>query len=122
MVGGPTYRAHAKVFPGESSAFIANGGDAYGCRYPLGGTVVGTFNVFELRVKTLDPRGRDDGGAVRRLPSWGRRRGAPISVGVAPVSSVASFGHPCTFLFILDLLCKRISSSPCIGSAVWLYL
>jgi hypothetical protein len=52
------------------------------------------------------------------LPCWGRHRGAPISLGLVSVSSVANCGVPCFLLFIFDLLCKRIASSPCIGSAV----
>jgi hypothetical protein len=31
---------------------------------------------------------------------------------------MASFGFSCPLLFIFDLLCKRVFSLPCIGSAV----
>jgi hypothetical protein len=72
--------------------------------------------MLDLRVKTPDRRSR----RWRRgasLPSWGivvelfstRSRSGVIG---------ASFGSSYYLLFILDLLCKRVSSSPCIGSVV----
>jgi hypothetical protein len=48
----------------------------------------------------------------------GRRQGVAVSLGLVPVSSVASIDFPYIFLFILGLLCKRVPSSLFIGSAV----
>jgi hypothetical protein len=68
-------------------------------------------------VKTLDHFGLGDGGRIASLPScgvvWssGRLRSCFDVFG-----GKSSFF--CTFLFIFGLLCKRISSSLCIGSAV----
>jgi hypothetical protein len=76
------------------------------------------LSALRLRVKILDLRGLDGGGANASLPSWGRRCGAPIILGLVSLFSVASFGFPCFLLLIFDLLCKRFSSPPCIGSAV----
>jgi hypothetical protein len=60
-----------RFFREKALRFGANGGDAYGCRNPIGGAVVVTFSPLKLRVKTLDHRGLDDGGAVRRFPLEG---------------------------------------------------
>jgi hypothetical protein len=54
-----------RFFRAKAQRFDANGGDACGCRNPLGGVVVGTFYTLGLRVKTLD-FGLDDGGVTRR--------------------------------------------------------
>ena len=49
----------------------ANGGDACGYCYPLGGVVVVTLAVGGLRVKTIDHLGLDDSDALRRYPLGG---------------------------------------------------
>jgi hypothetical protein len=96
----------------------ANGSDACGCRNPFGGVVVAILSALRLRVKTLDLHGLDGGGAVRRYPLEGVVV-EPRFHSVVSMFSVASFGFPCFFfLLIFDLLYKRFSSPPCIGSAV----
>jgi hypothetical protein len=60
--GGLTRRHLAAEFSGAGRGFFrakaqrlcANGGDACGCRNPLGGVVVVILPVLRLRVKTLD--------------------------------------------------------------------
>jgi hypothetical protein len=41
-------------FRAKAQRLSANGGDACGCRYPLGGVVVVILSALWLRVKTLD--------------------------------------------------------------------
>jgi hypothetical protein len=60
-----------RFFRAKALHFDANGGDACGCSNPVGGAVVVTFSPLKLQVKTLDHRGLDDGGAVRRFPLEG---------------------------------------------------
>jgi hypothetical protein len=60
-----------RFFQEKALRFGANGGDACGCRNPIGGAVVVTFSLLKLRVKTLDHRGLDDGGVVCHFPLGG---------------------------------------------------
>ena len=112
--------ASRRFFRAKVQCSGTNGGGACGCRYPHGGVVVGTFAVLGLRVKTLD-FGLDNGGATRRyLPG-----GIVVELRCLSVSCSRHWwqvGFLCFFLFILDLLCKRVASSRCIGLAVGLYL
>jgi hypothetical protein len=104
-------------FRAKALRFDANDDDAYGCHNPLEGAVVATFAALGLRVKTLDLVVSTT-AACASLPSWGRCRGAPILLGLVSVALVASLDSSCLYLFIFDLLCKRFSSSLCIGLAV----
>jgi hypothetical protein len=106
----------------KAQRFDANDGDACGYRYPLGGAVAATFTMLGLWVKTLDHLGLNVGGGcvvtLLRASLWS----SDFSQTCVDVFGGKSW-FSCTFLFIFDLLCKRISSSSCIGSAVvWLYL
>jgi hypothetical protein len=85
-----------------------------------GGVVVDTFFTIELRVKTLTIS-LIDGGAKRCYPLGG------VFVELfssRPRSVIAGgkFWFFFAFLFIFNLLCKRVSSSPCIGSAVCCFI
>jgi hypothetical protein len=81
--------------------FDVNDGDACGYRYPFGGAVAATFITLGLRVKTLDRLGLNVGGkcvvTLLRASLWS----SDFSL-----SSVASLGSSCTFLFIL-ICCVR---------------
>jgi hypothetical protein len=109
-------------FRAKAQRFNANGGDACGYRYPLGGAVAATFTTLGLRVKTLDRLGLNVGGGcvitLLRASLWS----SYFSQTCVDVFGGKSWFF-LYFLVYFDLLCKRISSSPCIGSAVvWLYL
>jgi hypothetical protein len=102
--------------------FDGNGGDACRYRNPLGGTVAATYTALGLQVKTLDLLGLNVGGGcvatLLRALFWS----SDFSQTFVDVFSGKSWFF-LYFLVYFDLLCKRISSSPCIGSAVvWLYL
>jgi hypothetical protein len=73
--------AARRIFRAKAQCFGTNGCGACGYRYPLGGAGAATFSAIELRVKTLDhwSRRRRRGTS---LPSWGRRRGAPVLPGL----------------------------------------
>jgi hypothetical protein len=114
---GLRYRACARFFWAKAQRFGANDGDACGCRNPFESVVVVTFAMLGLRVKTVDIA-ISTPAACASLPSWERRRGALIPLDLVLVTSVASLGSSCTFFIIFDLLCKRLSSSSCIGSTV----
>jgi hypothetical protein len=58
-------------FRAKAQRLGTNGGDACGCLSPLGGVVVAILSALWLWVKTLDLRGLDGGGAVRRYPLEG---------------------------------------------------
>jgi hypothetical protein len=55
----------------KSQCSGANDGIAYGCRDPLEGIIVATLSTLELRVKTLDLYGFDNGGACCVVTSSG---------------------------------------------------
>jgi hypothetical protein len=109
-------------FRAKAQRFDANGGDTCGHRNPLGGAVAATFTALGLRVKTLDRLGLNVGGGcvvtLLRASLWS----SDFSQTCVDVFGGKSWFF-LYFLVYFDLLCKRISSSPCIGSAVvWLYL
>jgi hypothetical protein len=88
----------------------------------LGGIVAATFTALGLRVKTLDRLSLNVGGGcvvtLLRASLWS----SDFSQTCVDVFDGKSWFF-LYFLIYFDLLCKRISSSPCIGSAVvWLYL
>jgi hypothetical protein len=78
-----------------------------------------TFAALRLRVKTLDLMVSTT-AADASLPSWGRSRGAPILLVLVSVSSVASLGFSCTYLFILICFVRGsphhlVSVRPCVA-------
>jgi hypothetical protein len=78
-----------------------------------------TFAALRLWLKTLDLMVSTT-AADASLPSWGRSRGAPILLGLVSVSSVASLGSSCTFLFILICFVRGsphhlVSVRPCVA-------
>jgi hypothetical protein len=79
--------------------FGANGGDACGCRNPLGGVVLDTFFALGLFVKILDRHSLDGGGALCRYPL----EGIVVQLRFSSVSSVASLCYSC--IFHLSLIC-----------------
>jgi hypothetical protein len=104
-------------FRAKAQCFNTNGGDACGCRNPLGGFVVVILPVLWLWVKTLDLT-ISTAATVYVVTLLGHCHGAQSPLGIVSMSLVASFGPLCFLFFIFDLLCKRFSSSPCISSAV----
>jgi hypothetical protein len=117
LAGGSNLGAVRWFFWAKAQRFGANGGDACGCRNPLDGAVVVTFSAPKLWVKTLDHCGLDGGGALRHYSLGGVV--AELWFHSVPVRCLrSSFGLSCLYFFYLDLLCKGVSPSPCIGSAV----
>ena len=84
---GLKHRVGRRFFRAKAQRFGANGGDARGCRNPLGGAVVATFAVLGLRVKTLD-YDLDNGGVRRRYLLEGVV--VEFRFSFVPLSSVAS--------------------------------
>jgi hypothetical protein len=105
-------------FRAKAQRFSADGGDACGCRIPLGGVVVVILPALRLRVKTLDLMVSMTVCVVILLgaSSW-----SPDSTRFCFFVFVVLV-FPCYLFFIFDLLCKRFSSPPCIGSAVGCYI
>jgi hypothetical protein len=109
-------------FRAKAQCFDANGGNSCRYCYPLGGAIAATFTMLGLRVKILDRLGLNVGGGcivtLLRASLWS----SDFSQTCVDVFG----GKSWFFLYSLvyfDLLCKRISSSPYIGSVVvWLYL
>jgi hypothetical protein len=101
----------------KAQRLIANDGDACGCRYPLGGVIVVILSMLWLWVKTLD-----------LVVSTAASLCVVTLLGASSWSLDSTILFHClrwqvlvfrVFLFfIFDLLCKRFSSPPCIGSAV----
>jgi hypothetical protein len=107
-----------EFFQAKALHFDTNDDDVCGCRNPLEGTVVATFAPLGLRVKTLDLVGSTT-MACASLPSWG----VVVELWSFLVSfqwlwwqAMALLAFSC--LFLICLLCKRFSSSPCIGLTV----
>lgn len=69
-VGVPKFWVVRAFFRAKAYHSGTNGDDACGCRCPLGGVVVITFRVSELRVKTFDCD-LDNGAVRRRYPLGG---------------------------------------------------
>jgi hypothetical protein len=116
-VGGPSNRACPRVFWAKAQRFDANGADACGCRNSLEGVVAVTLVLLGLRIKILDLRSRQR-RRVRRCPLGGvvvELRSLLVSLRSLRWQVL----HFLYFLFMFDLLCKRFSSSPCIGSAAY---
>jgi hypothetical protein len=90
-------------FRAKAQRFDANGGDACGYHYPLGGAVAATFTTLGLRVKTLDRLGLNVGGGcvvtLLRTSLWS----SDFSQ-----TCVDVFGGKSWFLFIL-ICCVRES-------------
>jgi hypothetical protein len=120
----PSWRQRATKFSGAVCGCFrakvqrlgANHGDACGCRNPLGGVVVGIRPVLWLRVKTLDltvsTMAADCVVTLLGASLW-----SPDSTRSVPMSSLVLV-FLVLFCLSFDLLCKRFSSPPCIGSAV----
>jgi hypothetical protein len=104
-------------FLAKAQHFDANGGDACGCHNSLEDAVAVTLALLGLQVKTLDLRSRRR-RRMRRYPVWGvvvELRSLLVSLRSLRWQVL----HFLYFLFIFDLICKRFSSSSCIGSAVY---
>jgi hypothetical protein len=113
---GLEYRVWCEGFPAESSALRRQRWQCLRYCNPLVGTVVGTFSMPVLRVKTLDLLSLDRGGVLRRY-SLG---GVVAELWFLSVSFRCHWWQVffCTFLDIFDLLCKRLSLSLCIDLTV----
>ena len=111
----------AKVFPSESSALRRQWRRCLWVSLPSWGRYCGYLRHVRASGENLWPSRSRCRRRATSLPSWGRHRGAP-SLGIVPVTSVASLALPVLLFSIFDLLCKRFPSSLCIGSAVGLYL
>jgi hypothetical protein len=105
-------------FRAKAQRLGASGGDACGCRNPLGGVGVVILPALRLRVKTLDLV-VSTAAALSIVTLLGASSRSPDSTWYRfDVFGGKFLVFPCFIFFIFDLLCKRFSSSPCIGSAV----
>jgi hypothetical protein len=103
-------------FRAKAQRLGVNGGDACGCHNPLEGFVVVILPVLRLRVKTLDLT--VSAAAVYvvtllRASSW-----SPDITQYRFNVFGGKFWFFRVFFLIFELLCKRFSSPPYIGSAV----
>jgi hypothetical protein len=103
-----------EIFQAKAQCLSVNDGDACGCRYPLGDVVGVILSALRLRVKTLDLMVSTAAvlcvATLLEASSW------------SPDFMVCLRWQVLIFRVLFYLLCKRLSSPPCISSPIGLYL